>query len=234
MATTYVRSYAKENQVNLFRNMYGWMSMALLISAFAALAMSRLIETSVAMQQFLLQGSGMMVLIVVEIVAVLAFTFGLRKFSFGTLTGLFILYSVLNGVTLFPLLMLYTQESVISTFLITAGAFGTMAVYGSITRRDLSSLGSICFMALIGLIIATIVNIFVQSSTMGYIVSYAGVLIFSGLTLFDSWKYKKLISAYDGELTDEVRKIALMGSFELYLDFVNMFIYLLRILGNRK
>ena len=233
MATTYVRSYAKENQVNLFRNMYGWMTMALMISAFSALAMSSLIETSVALQQFL-SGSGMFVLIGVEIAAVLAFTFGLRKFSFGTLTGLFILYSVLNGVTLFPLLLLYTQESVISTFFITAGSFGAMAVYGSITRRDLSSWGSICFMALIGLIIATIVNFFVQSSMMGYIVSYAGVLIFAGLTLYDSWKYKKLISAYDGELTDEVRKIALMGSFELYLDFVNMLIYLLLILGNRK
>lgn len=233
MATTYVRSYAKENQVTLFRNMYGWMTMALVISALSALVMNQLLETSTAVQSFISSG-GYLGLIVVEFILVIALTAGLRRFAFSTLTVLFILYSILNGVTLTPVLLIYTQESIVSTFFITAGAFGAMALYGSLTKRDLSSIGSIALMALIGLLIAMVVNLFLRSGMMSLIISCVGVVVFALLTLYDAQKYKRLISSYDGEICDEVQKIALMGAFELYLDFINMFLYLLRLLGSRK
>lgn len=233
MATTYVRSYAKENQVTLFRNMYGWMTLALLISALSALVMNQLLETSTTVQSFVFSG-GFWGLMVVEFILVISLTAGLRKFAFSTLTVLFILYSVINGVTLTPILLIYTQESIVSTFLITAGAFGGMAFYGSLTKKDLSSIGSIALMALLGLIIAMVVNLFLHSGMMNLIISCVGVVVFALLTLYDAQKYKRLISSYDGEVCEEVQKIALMGAFELYLDFINMFLHLLRLLGSRK
>jgi FtsH-binding integral membrane protein len=128
--------------------------------------------------------------------------------------------------------MVYTTESIAATFFVTAGTFLAMSVIGMVTRMDLSRLGSILLMALIGLIIATIVNIFVASDTLYWIISYAGVLIFVGLTAFDTQKIKSMISEY-GAADEMGYKLALFGALTLYLDFVNLFLYLLRILGNR-
>jgi hypothetical protein len=233
MATTYIRSYEHENQATVFRNIYGWMTMALVISALASMVSLRWIETSVTYQNFLFNGSGMWVLLGISIVLVLILAGRLQQLSFGAATGLFIAYACLTGVSLTPIFLIYTQESIVSTFLITAGAFGAMSLYGYTTKANLATLGHICMMALIGLIIATVVNLFLKSTTMSYVLSYVGILLFTGLTIYDTQKYKQILKQYDGEITDEVRKIALMGAFELYLDFINLFLYLLRVLGRR-
>jgi FtsH-binding integral membrane protein len=139
---------------------------------------------------------------------------------------------VINGVTLSFIFLAFTQESITSVFFITAATFGAMAAYGYFTKSDLSSWGKILFMALIGIIIATIVNIFLNSSMLNMIVSYAGVLIFVGLTAYDTQKIKERLSMADSA-DETAQKIALMGALSLYLDFINLFIYLLRIFGSR-
>ncbi len=234
MATTYIRSYAHENQATVFRNMYGWMSMALVISALSSLVSLKWLESSVAYQQFLFSTGGMIIMMVVAIVLVVILAGRLQKLSFGAATGIFIAYSILNGLWLAPIFLVFTQTSIVSTLLITAGTFGAISLYGYITEANLAKIGQICIMALFGLIIATVVNYFMQSERMQYIISYAGVLIFCGLTAYDTQKYKKIIMGYEGEITDEVKKIALLGALELYLDFINLFLYLLRILGKRR
>jgi FtsH-binding integral membrane protein len=147
--------------------------------------------------------------------------------------GLFLLYSALNGLTLSILLLVYTASSVASTFFITAGTFGLMSAYGYFTKKDLTSWGNLLFMALVGLIIASIVNIFWSNPTMYWIISYAGVLIFVGLTAYDTQKIKNMSLELDAE-SEAGRKGAIMGALALYLDFINLFIILLRILGDRR
>lgn len=234
MATTYIRSYEHENQATVFRNMYGWMTMALVISALSSLVSWQLLESSVAYQHFMFGTLGTVILMGVSIVLVVVLAGRLHKLSFGAATGIFIAYSVLNGLWLSPIFLIYTQSSIVSTLLITAGTFGAMSLYGYISKSNLSSIGNICYMALLGLIIATVVNFFMHSEMMQYIISYAGVVVFCGLTVYDTQKYKKRIMEYEGEITDEVKKIALIGALELYLDFINLFLYLIRILGKKK
>jgi FtsH-binding integral membrane protein len=147
---------------------------------------------------------------------------------------MFIAYSVLNGVTFSFLFLAYSMQSIASTFFVTAGTFGTMALIGATTKRDLSKLGNIAFMALIGLIIATVVNIFLHSTMLMWITTYAGVLIFVALTAYDSQKIKKMLMMYGTEVNESTQKLALLGSLSLYLDFINLFIYLLRIFGGNR
>ena len=157
----------------------------------------------------------------------------INKLSLTTATLLFVLYSVINGATLSFIFAIYTMSSIASVFFITAGTFAVMAVIGYTTKKDLTSMGKILFMALIGIIIATIVNIFLKSTGLQMIVSYLGVLIFVGLTAYDSQKIKQmLLMAPDAG--EGAQKIALLGALSLYLDFVNLFIYLLRIFGRRE
>jgi hypothetical protein len=157
----------------------------------------------------------------------------INKLSLTTATLMFILYSVINGALLSYIFLAYTASSVATVFFITAGTFGAMAVVGYTTKTDLSSMGKILFMALIGLIIATIVNIFIKSDGLTMILSYVGVLIFVGLTAWDSQKIKQmLLRAPDA--SEGAQKLALLGALTLYLDFINLFIYLLRIFGRRE
>ena len=157
----------------------------------------------------------------------------LQAMSMSTATLLFILYSVLMGVTMSSIFMVYTMGSIASTFFITAGTFFAMSIIGYVTRIDLSRIGSILVMALVGIIIATIVNIFLHSETLYWVVSFAGVLIFVGLTAYDTQKIKTMVANYG--VADEMgHKLALFGALMLYLDFVNLFLHLLRILGNRE
>ena len=147
---------------------------------------------------------------------------------------LFILYSALNGATLSMILLVYTMQSIASVFFITAGTFAVMALIGYFTKADLSSLGKILMMALIGLIIATVVNAFLlKSGGFSLILSYVGVLIFVGLTAYDTQKIKQMLIMAD-DVNEETQKIALLGSLSLYLDFINLFLYLLRIFGNSR
>ena len=147
---------------------------------------------------------------------------------------MFIIYSILNGATLASIFLVYTMSSIASTFFVAAGTFGVMALYGYVTKSDLTRIGNICLMALIGLIIATLVSMFWQNSMLQMIITYAGVILFVGLTAYDSQKIKRLLTADGIEVTEETQKIALLGALTLYLDFINLFLYLLRLLGDRK
>ena len=172
-------------------------------------------------------------LVIAEFALVIGISAAINKLSLTTATLMFVLYSVINGAVLSSIFLIYTMSSIASVFFITAGTFAVMAFIGYVTKTDLSSMGKILFMALIGIIIATIVNIFLKSSGLEMIVSYLGVLIFVGLTAYDSQKIKNmLLMAPDA--SEGAQKLALLGALTLYLDFINLFIYLLRIFGRRE
>lgn len=154
------------------------------------------------------------------------------RMSKGTMTAIFVLYSVLMGMSLSFIFLAYSSAVIVKTFLITAGMFGVMAVAGFTTKTDLTKFGKIMFMGLIGLIIATLVNLFTKSAMFDYVISFIGVLIFTGLTAFDVQKLKQIGTTNLGE-NDTVTKIAIWGALSLYLDFINLFLYLLRIFGSR-
>lgn len=171
-------------------------------------------------------------LIIAELALVILLTARLQKLSLTTATLFFVLFAVINGVTLSSIFVIYTMASIAQTFLICSATFGVMAVYGYTTKRDLSSMGKLLFMALIGLIIATVVNIFMRSSGLDMAISYIGVLVFVGLTAWDTQKIKLMLANAE-DMGESAQKIALIGALSLYLDFINLFIYLLRIFGRR-
>ena len=214
----------------LMRKVYVWMTLALVITGFTAygVATSPGILQDIYTNQILFWG-----LIIAEFALVFGVSAAINRLSLTTATLMFILYSVINGALLSYIFLAYTASSVATVFFITAGTFAAMAVIGYTTKSDLSSMGKILFMALIGLIIATLVNIFVKSSGLTLILSYVGVLIFVGLTAWDSQKIKQmLLQAPDAG--EGAQKLALLGALTLYLDFINLFIYLLRIFGKRE
>jgi FtsH-binding integral membrane protein len=172
-------------------------------------------------------------LLIAEIVVVMAMTALINKMSFMVAALMMAAYSVLNGVTMSFIFVVYEMASIATTFFVTAGTFAAMAIVGYTTKKDLTKMGGILLMALIGLIIASVVNWFLQSETMSYVVSGIGVLVFTGLTAFDSQKIKEMLMQCD-TVNDGTQKLALLGSLTLYLDFVNLFLYLLRFMGNRK
>lgn len=218
-------------QAILFRNVYLWMTLALVITAVTSV----LVANSPNLINSILQSRGLFYgLLIGELALVWILAANINKLSFQTATLMFIVYSILNGVTLSFIFVAYTASSIASTFFVTAGTFGAMAVFGTVTKRDLSSLGNLFMMALIGLIIATVVNLFLQSETIYWILTYVGVIIFVGLTAYDAQKIKRLIEVHGNEINETSQKIALMGALSLYLDFINLFLYLLRILGNRR
>ena len=149
-------------------------------------------------------------------------------------TIVFLAYSLLSGVTLAPIFLVYTAASIGTTFLVTAGTFGVMATYGIVTKTDLTRIGNILMMALIGLIIASVVNMFLGSSMMDLIISAVGVLIFTGLTAYDAQKIKDMSVQFQGHDADVQTKVAVIGALSLYLDFINLFLMLLRFLGDRR
>lgn len=223
---------AKAVQISFMNKVYAWMALALTITGFIAY------RTAASDTLFnLLFGSGSMmpfwIIVIVELGIVWWLSSNIKTISSNLAIGLFMLYSALNGLTLSILLIVYTGASVASTFFVTAGTFGVMSIYGFTTKKDLSSWGNLLFMGLIGIIIASVVNIFWQNSTMYWIISYAGVLIFVGLTAYDTQKIKRMSLEMEAD-SEEGRKGAIMGALALYLDFINMFIFLLRILGDRR
>ena len=223
--------YSKTAQRALFRNVYVWMTMALAITGLVAMYMAK----SLTLLQMILGSSfGMWGLLIAEIGLVWYLSARIRQISFTTATVLFIIYSILNGATLSVIFLAYTASSIANTFFITAGTFAATGIYGYVTKKDLSSLGSLCIMRVIGLIIATVVNIFLASDALTMVISYIGVALFVGLTAYDTQKIKRLLLSNDMEVNEETQKIALLGALTLYLDFINLFLYLLRILGDRK
>ena len=227
-----VNTYAsKAAQSTLMRNVYSWMTLALVITGFVSLYMAK----SQTLLSMIMQNSMLLwILLIAEIGLVIFLSARIHRISFTTATLLFIAYSILNGVTMAFIFLIYTMTSIATTFFVTAGTFGVMALYGYVTKKDLSRIGNICIMALIGLIIATVVNIFLKNSMMDLIISGIGILLFVGLTAYDSQKIKQLLTADDIEVNETTQKIALLGSITLYLDFINLFFNLLRFLGDRK
>jgi FtsH-binding integral membrane protein len=213
-------------QNTLIRQVYLWMGAGLTITAFMALITLSSPEILNAVMGNRLVFYGLMI---GELALVFTLSGAINRLSATTATLLFVAYSALNGVTLSIVALVYTASSISSTFVTTAGMFGAMSVYGYMTRRDLTSWGSFLFMGLIGVVIATIVNIFVGSSAVSWIISGIGVIVFTGLTAYDTWKIKEL--AAQGL---EGRKPAILGALTLYLDFINLFLMLLRFTGNRR
>ncbi|MBR4119379.1 MAG: Bax inhibitor-1/YccA family protein [Bacteroidales bacterium] len=226
----YVPSHSATQVGALMKSVYMWMTLALGVTGVVALYVAQSTELmySIFSSPILFWG-----LIIAEFALVMIISARINKMSFSTSLLLFFLYSLVNGLTLSVIFAVYTKESVATTFFVTAGTFGVMSLVGYFTKKDLSKLGGILFMLLIGLIIATVVNIFWANSTMYWIITYAGVLIFVGLTIYDTNKIKAMLEYHQG---DEVatQKIALLGALTLYLDFINLFLYLLRLLGDRK
>lgn len=219
----------KSIQASFINKVYGWMALALAITGFVALRVvdSGFVET-IAQNQILFFG-----VILAELGLVVWLSGRINSMNASMAIGLFLLYSALNGLTFSILFLVYTSASIASTFFITAGTFGVTSAYGYFTKKDLSSIGNIAFMGLIGIIIATIVNIFVHSEMLYWGITYIGVLVFVGLTAYDTQKMKKMSLELDVE-SEEGSKGAIMGALALYLDFINMFIFLLRIFGNRR
>jgi len=214
----------------LMRNVYYWMAGALTITGLTAMLVFR---TPALMNLIFSNSAVLLGLLIGEIVLVMILSGAINRMSFSTATIMFLVYSVLNGLTLSSIFVLYTEGSIASTFFISAGMFGALAIYGSATKRDLSGIGRFLFMALIGLIIATVVNIFMHSPMLYWITTFAGVFIFAGLTAWDAQKIQELVGQA-GEVNEATQKMALLGSLTLYLDFINLFLYLLRIFGKRR
>jgi FtsH-binding integral membrane protein len=209
---------------------YGWMSFALVITGFVAMFTA----SSPAMMQAIFGNTiTLIALLIIQFGMVAALAGWVSKMSASTATLVFILYSALNGVTFSGIFVVYTAESIASTFFITAGTFGAMSFYGYTTKSDLTRWGSLLMMGLFGLIIASVVNFFMNSSTLYWVTTFAGVLIFVGLTAYDTQKIKNM-NIIGNEGTEEDKKEAIMGALSLYLDFINLFLYLLRIFGKRK
>lgn len=213
----------------LLSKVFLWMTIALGITGLTSMLVYNSSFVFTLMQNPMLMWG----LVIAELIMVIALSAAINKISFTAATLMFIIYSILNGVMLSSIFLIYTQASISLAFFVTAGTFGAMALWGYTTRRDLSKMGSILFMALIGLIIATIVNIFLKSSAIYWITTYAGVLIFTGLTVWDVQKIKRMLSTAD-EVNDTTKKVALLGALSLYLDFINLFLYILRIFGNKN
>lgn len=225
---TYTHSVATNSVNAIMKRVYLEMTLGLLITAFV----SMFCASSYSYLMFLGQNSWMMWgLFIAELAIVIGVSGAINRLSAGMAVFLFILFAVINGMALAPIFLAYTSTSIAKTFFITAGTFGAMSVYGFCTSRDLSTMGRILIMSLIGLIIATVVNIFFKSEGLGMIIPYLGVLIFVGLTAWDTQQIKRMAIMMPDY---SVWKLATLGALTLYLDFINMFLYLLRIFGNNN
>ena len=219
-------------RVNAFvRSVYNWMCIGLALTGLIAFYVSH----SEAAIRFIF-GNKMVFygMIIGELGLVFFLSARIQKIQASTATALFLLYSALNGATLSFIFLVYTRSSVTSVFFVCAATFAACSVYGWVTKRDLTSLGSFMFMGLIGIIIASVVNIFIKSNSMSMIISYIGVLVFVGLTAYDTQKIKEMAVSQSGGDAAVARKGAIIGALALYLDFINLFLMLLRIMGNRE
>ncbi len=240
----YTNSYpsraANVEVVNAFmRGIYAWMGAGLALTAVlawwvtrtpAALGLLLNVDFAAGTQgtPFVLYG-----LILAELGVVFYLSARVARMNPGTATGLFLLYSGMNGLTIAPILLMYTAQSVATTFFVTAGMFGAMSLYGLMTKKDLTSWGSLLFMGLIGMVIAMVVNIFLQSSMMSFVISGVGVVLFTGLTAYDTQKFKTMGEVMPNDAA-AIRRGSILGALTLYLDFINLFLMLLRLLGDRR
>ena len=211
-----------ERERTFIRSVYGWMFGGLLLTA----AASMWVVFSPAMQQLVFGTPLRWVLLIAELGLVFYLSFRITKMSPATAASVFLVFSLLNGLTLSAIFFVYTSAAIYQAFFTAAGMFGAMSIYGMVTKRDLTSWGSFFFMGLIGIIICSVVNIFLRSSALGFAISVIGVFVFLGLTAYDTQKLKAYATA------PELREnLAVYGALALYLDFINLFLMLLRLFG---
>ncbi len=220
----------KAEQNRLLRSVYNWMTLGLFISGLTALW----VAASPTVQQLIFGNSiTVWILFLAELGLVFTLSGAIQRLSSGTAATLFLVFSFINGLTLSSIFLIYTMSSIASTFFITGLTFGVTSFYGYVTKTDLTSLGKYLFMALIGLVIASVVNIFMHSSTLNWIVSFAGIIIFTGLTAWDTQKIKRLGEQMYDRNSENFKKLAILGSLTLYLDFINLFLFMLNFMGRR-
>ena len=210
------------------KRVYLNMFLGLLVTAFVSMACAN----SIAYLEFILLNRWAMIgLIIAEFGLVIGISSGINRLSSTVAMLLFFLFAAVNGLMLAPIFLVYTGASIAKTFFITAGTFGAMSIYGYTTGTDLSKFSRILMMALIGLIIATVVNMFMHSESLDYIISFVGIILFVGLTAWDTQKIKQMAV---GMPADQIGRLATIGALSLYLDFINLFLYLLRFFGDRR
>ena len=229
---TVVKTRAEVLVSDYVRSVYNWMGIGLALTGFVGYYVS----TSENLIRLIFGNPLLlMVLIVVELGLVFGIAGMVNRMSAGTATALFVVYSALNGVTLSSIFLVYVQTSIVNTFFICAATFIACSIYGWTTKKDLTSLGGFMMMGLIGIVIASLVNLFLQSSSVNAIISYIGVFVFIGLTAYDTQKIKNMAMTQPANLDGAViRKGAIVGALSLYLDFINLFLMLLSILGQRR
>jgi FtsH-binding integral membrane protein len=237
----FVSSYEQNMQAGtlaktFMSRVFTWMFMALGITALVSYTFASSMSLMGLIYNF--ETGSMSLLGWVVMLAPLAFVliigFRFRSLSRNTLLFLFVTFAILMGMSLSSILLVYTGASIFTTFMVTAGTFGAMAILGYTTKTDLTKFGSILMMGLIGIILASVVNFFLNSATMDYVISILGVLIFTGLTAYDVQKLKNVGMAIGPYQGIEADKLAIVGALTLYLDFINLFLFLLRFLGNRR
>ena len=222
--------YSDSVVATLMRNVYIWMTLALVITGLTAMVTAK----SEALMTFIFTNNwALIALMILQLGLVFYFSARINRMSFSTATAVFILYSAITGLTFSSIFVVFSMSSIATTFFITAGMFAAMALVGSFTKKDLSGIGKFALMALIGLIIAGIVNMFLRNAMMDFIVSGIGVLVFAGLTAYDSQKIRQMLQM-QSEINESTQKLALFGSLSLYLDFINIFLYLLRFFGSSR
>jgi len=209
---------------------FGWMTVGLLLTAVVAVY----VASTPSLVERIFSGHTFLILVLVELGLVIVLSATVMKLSAGVASALFLLYSAVNGLTFSVIFLLYTTASIGTTFFVTAGTFGAMFVYGYVTKRDLTALGSLCVMGLIGIILASIGNLFFASNTLHWAITYIGIAVFVGLTAYDAQKIK-MTGAVSGALDPSTaHKAAILGALALYLDFINLFLLLLRLFGRER
>ena len=209
---------------------YNWMVGGLALTA----ALAWFVSNSMEIMQRLMPL--MTILVLVELGVVLLMSFCIRKMSASVMGVCYIIYAALTGITLAPLCLAYKVSSLASTFAVCSGMFAALSIYGHVTRRSLSALGSFCFMGLIGVLVGGIINLFMGSPMLDFVVTCSGIVVFAGLTAYDTRKLTKIHQDLyaDGQRGEKIQKMAIMGALTLYLDFINLFIKLLRLFGKRR
>lgn len=229
---TVVKTRAEVLVSDYVRSVYNWMGIGLALTGFTAYYVS---NSESLLRLVFGNPLLLMVLIIAELGLVFAIAGMVNRMSAGTATALFVIYSALNGVTLSSIFLVYASASIVSTFFICAATFIACSLYGWTTKKDLTSLGGFMMMGLIGIVIASLVNMFVRSSSMSMIISYIGVFVFVGLTAYDTQKIKNMAMTQPANLDGGViRKGAILGALSLYLNFINLFLMLLNIFGQRR
>ena len=217
---------------NAFVNrVFGWMTAGLALTGAVAW------YTAAHYAQLILKHSGLyLVLVLLELAVVIGLSFAIKKIGAALALAGFLFFAALNGLTLSWIFLAYDPGSIAKTFFATSATFGAMGLYGYLTKRDLTTLGSLCFMGLLGIILASIVNMIWPNNTVGFVISIIGVLIFVGLVAYDTQKIKEMaVAVGEGAVEEETgKKLAIFGALSLYLDFVNLFLYILRLVGSRR